>query len=384
MKEETQTHVAGISAIKKINRRYPAFSAHKVGSIPLVYLIVCALCVMLASCNVNISSSGTSFGGTPIGTGDATVGTGTQGVQVFVEPDDGVSAVTNAISGAKKSVWLEMYLLTDRDVITALEDAAHRGLDVRVMLEDHPYGGGSISPTETLNTLHAAGIQTKTTSPSFALTHEKGMVIDGSTAYIMTANFTLSALGGSRSTKNREYGIIDNNSQDVQNVIGIFTADWNRANAQVSDANLVVSPINSRNNFGLLINSAQKTLQIEAEEMQDSDIQQALVNAAKRGVHVQVILPRSPSSSEGDSTGGNNGGISTIKQGGVQVEEDSHLYMHAKIIIVDGQKAFVGSENISSASLDKNRELGIIVSDQNVLNTLQQTFQQDWGESRAA
>jgi cardiolipin synthase len=49
----------------------------------------------------------------------------------------------------------------------------------------------------------------------------------------------------------------------------------------------------------------------------------------------------------------------------------------------DGKKAFVGSENISTQALDANRELGIIVSDQDVLNTLQQTFQHDWSDSQA-
>jgi len=48
---------------------------------------------------------------------------------------------------------------------------------------------------------------------------------------------------------------------------------------------------------------------------------------------------------------------------------------------VDGVKAFVGSENISTQSLDQNRELGIIVSDTNVLGKLQSTFQTDWGVS---
>lgn len=48
------------------------------------------------------------------------------------------------------------------------------------------------------------------------------MVIDGKTAYIMTCNFTLSALGGSSSTTNREYGIIDTESTDVAAVLGIF------------------------------------------------------------------------------------------------------------------------------------------------------------------
>jgi phosphatidylserine/phosphatidylglycerophosphate/cardiolipin synthase-like enzyme len=41
------------------------------------------------------------------------------------------------------------------------------------------------------------------------------------------------------------------------------------------------------------------------------------------------------------------------------------LYIHAKVIVTDpetrAEKAFVGSENFSSTSLDLNRELGIVV-----------------------
>ena len=353
-------------------------------------LALTLVCFLLAGCDATISTGGNSpftQGSSDSCSGTCTVGNGaTQGLQVFVEPDAGDSVITSAIQGAQKSVWVEMYLLTDRKIISALEEAAHNHIDVRVMLETHPYGGsGSVSPTETLNRLQAAGVQTKSTNPTFALTHEKGMVIDNKTAYITTANYTLSALGSSHSTENREYGIIDTNTQDVQSVADIFNADWNRSSFQLNDPNLVVSPINSRTSFESLIDSAHKSLQIEAEEMQDSAIEQALTKAAQRGVQVQIILP-SPSSTSSESAGSdsNSQGIQTIKQGGAQVKEDPHLYMHAKIIVVDGQKAFVGSENISSASLDRNRELGIIVSDQGVLNTLQQTFQQDWQSSNAA
>jgi cardiolipin synthase len=206
-----------------------------------------------------------------------------------------------------------------------------------------------------------------------------GMIIDATTALIMTSNFTRSALGGSSGFRNREYDIVDTNSRDVQAVIDIFNADWNRTTAKFNDSNLVVSPVNSRQDFTSLIDSAHHILLIEAEEMQDGNIEQAIASAAQRGVHVQIILP-APSGSSGDS---NSSGIDVIKQSGVQVHEDSHLYMHAKIIFVDGQKAFVGSENISTQSLDENRELGIIVSDQSVLNTLQQTFQQDWSDSQS-
>ena len=340
-------------------------------------LLVLIVALALAGCNAGVTTSGIT---TTASDSTTTSGSGAQGVQVFVEPAAGYHVIADAINGAKKSVYVEMYLLTERHIISSLEEAAHRGLDVRVMLDGHPYGSGSVSPTQTLDRLNAAGVQAKTTNPTFALTHEKGMVIDGATAYITTANYTVSALGGSSSTTNREYGIIDTNTQDVQTVTDIFNADWNRTNVRISDPNLVVSPINSRNNFTALINSAHKTLLIEAEEMQDSGIEQAIVNAAKRGVQIQVIAPL-PSNASSDS---NSQGISTIKQGGAQVKEDGHYYMHAKIIVVDGQKAFVGSENISTASLERNRELGILVSDSGVINTLQQTFQQDWGDSQSA
>src|SRR2546421_812640 len=352
---------------------------YKTGLISLTYLVVVALCILLAGCDINISGPGIGTGSSGC-QGNCTTGAGVQGVQVIVEPDAGEHPITDAITSAKKSVWLEIYLLTDRNVIRALEEAANRGVDVRVMLEPHPFGGGG-SPLRTMDQLKAAGVKVQDSNPSFALTHEKGMIIDATTVYIMTSNFSRAALGGSSGSsgfRNREYDIVDTNPQDVQAVNAIFQADWDRTTAQFNDPNLVVSPVNSRNAFNALISSAHSTLLIEAEEMNDTAIEQALANAAQHGVHVQVILP-SPSGSSGDS---NSQGIAAIKQGGLQVREDPRLYMHAKIIVVDGQKAFVGSENISTQSLDQNRELGIIVSDAGVLHTLAQTFGQDWGDSQ--
>src|SRR5437016_2820134 len=354
---------------------------YKTGLISLTYLVIAALCILLAGCDINISGPGIGTGSSGSGCqGNCTTGAGVQGVQVFVEPDAGEHPITDAITSAKKSVWLEIYLLTDRNVIRALEEAPNRGVDVRVMLEPHPFGGGG-SPARTMDQLKAAGAKVEASDPSFALTHEKGMIIDGTAAYIMTSNFSRAALGGSSGSsgfRNREYDIVDTNPQDVQAVSAIFQADWDRNTAQFNDSNLVVSPVNSRNAFTTLISSAHSTLLVEAEEMNDTAIEQALATAAQHGVHVQVILPY-PSGSSGDS---NSQGIAAIKQGGLQVREDPRLYMHAKIIVVDGQKAFVGSENISTQSLDRNRELGIIVSDAGVLHTLGQTFGQDWGDSQ--
>jgi len=62
--------------------------------------------------------------------------------------------------------------------------------------------------------------------------------------------------------------------------------------------------------------------------------------------------------------------------------DDAPLYIHAKMIVADGgtagARAFVGSENFSAGSLDYNRELGIMVSDPAIINSLIKTFAADW------
>lgn len=297
---------------------------------------------------------------------------GTQSVKVFIEPNAGEQVILDAINNAHQSVWLEMYLLSDKNVIQALENAAGRKLDVRVMLEPHPFGGGS--PQSTIDALNAAGAKAQDSSPSFTLTHEKGLIIDSNTAYIMTCNFTYSALNG----KNREYGIIDTMPQDVQGVIDIFNVDWNHTQSQVTDANLVVSPDNSRTMLTSFISSAKTSLIIEAEEMYDSSVEQAIASAAQRGVKVEVILPTPQG-----STDSNASGIGVIKGGGAQVKEDPQLIMHAKMMVADGTRVYVGSENFSSESLDKNRELGVLITDSAGISTLQQTFQSDWSISQS-
>ena len=139
----------------------------------LISLCISLLCLALAGCDFSFSFGSSSTN--PCQSNCAS-GTGVQGVRLYIEPDDGESVITGAIRSASKSVWLEIYILSDRNVIRALEEAANKGLDVRVMLEPHPVGGGS-SVTRTLDQLKAAGVKAQYTSHDFKLTHEKGMVI---------------------------------------------------------------------------------------------------------------------------------------------------------------------------------------------------------------
>jgi len=295
-------------------------------------------------------------------------------LHLFVEPTAGSAPIITAINGARQSILLEMYLLTDTPIIHALESAANRGVTVQVMLEPHPYGMSPASAARVLDELSSAGVAARPTNPIFALTHAKTMVIDGQTAYIMTANFSRAALGGSQSATNREYLLADSTPADVAAVTAIFRADWNRTTPALTDPQLVVSPVNARSDLTALIASARKTLEIEDEEMDDTASEAALARAAAHGVHVEVILPAS---------GGNaiSPDEQRLRAAGVIVRHDTQLYMHAKLILVDGREAFVGSENFSAASLDRNREIGLLINDQPIIGELGATFSQDWAAS---
>ncbi|HWE60935.1 MAG TPA: phospholipase D-like domain-containing protein [Chloroflexota bacterium] len=300
--------------------------------------------------------------------GGLALGNGVANVQLIVEPDDKTRRLTRPLRAARQSVDLTMYLLTDRTLIHDLEYAAAHGAAVRVILEQTPFGEGASSRSanqSAYDQLSAADIPVRWASSRYQLTHQKTMIIDGQTAYILTLNYTYSAF-----SKNREFAVIDHTPADVREAEAIFNADWTGATPALPDPNLFVSPVNSRARMMALLARARHSVDVYAEEVQDTAIEDVLVAAARRHVQVRLI------SNAGDSS--NARGIVRLRQGGVAVHLVSAPYIHAKLVLVDGRWAFVGSENFSPTSLDRNRELGVLISDPTALQRLQATFARDW------
>ncbi len=297
------------------------------------------------------------------------LGAGIRGVGLIVEPDDGVRGLTRAIRDANRSIWLTQYMLTNKTILRALEYAHAWGVDVRVILERRPYGALTNPNLAAYNSLMAADIPVHWSSSRFRLTHEKGMLVDGATAYVMTTNFTRASFNS-----NREFDVVDRDPRDVAAVRALFLADWTDRPYVAADPNLPVSPTDARSLTQSLILSARHTLDIYAEELQDAAIARDLAAAARRGVRVRLILP-APVGADLDAPA-----VAVITVAGARVYRmpRSRLYAHAKAIVVDGRRAFVGSQNLSSASLDANRELGVILSDPAAIATIEATFAGDW------
>ena len=163
-----------------------------------------------------------------------------------------------------------------------------------------------------------------------------------SRAWIGTPNWTTSAFKG-----NREFAIVDGDPTVAHEAEAVFTADWAHQTYTGADDALVLSPNNSRSQIESLITHAKSSLDVYAEELNDHAVSSDLEQAVHRGVKVRLVT------TVDDNIGNLTGVIPTVVR-------DRALYIHAKVI-ADGETMYLGSENYSATSLDKNREMGLIV-----------------------
>jgi phosphatidylserine/phosphatidylglycerophosphate/cardiolipin synthase-like enzyme len=288
-------------------------------------------------------------------------------LSLFVEPAAGEAPVLDALDGANESIRLKVYLLTNPRVIDALKAAVERGVSVRMIMELNPYGS-TIDPNVVVD-LKEAGVELKGDSLVFNYTHEKTMVIDDQVAFIMTGNMTASSFSA-----NREYGIISRDPDDVAEIAAVFEADWERVGIDLSESRLFWAPDNARERILAFIDQSRITLDIEQQNTQDPEVIQHIEDALQRGVQVRVISsPGYPIEEDTDEPGREQ-----LRQAGAHIRYLDDPYIHAKIFIIDGETGFVGSQNLTTNSLDFNREAGILFDDATPVAQLAAQFESDW------
>jgi len=304
---------------------------------------------------------------------------GTQGVasanslSLIIEPDDGIAPVLAMISRATASVDMVIYELDDPRIESALVADVARGVAVRVILSAGYYGASSTSNGAAYDFLAARGVAVRWSPGYFSLTHQKSIVVDKVRALIMTFNLVAKYY-----PTGRDFGIVDSDPRDVAAIETTFDGDWRGSGAGADSGDSLLWSPGSEPALIALINSAKRSLSIYNEEMADSAVTKALIDAARRGVGVYI-----------DMTGASEWKweFEELTTAGAHVRtyvdaDDAPLYIHAKMVIADGEsasaRAFIGSENFSTGSLYGNRELGVIFSDPTIIRALLKTFAADW------
>ena len=280
---------------------------------------------------------------------------------LYIGPTGLEDKVVALIAAAKTSIDMMMYEIDEQPIIDALVAAQKRGVAVR-FVGDHAENAAAKT------TLTAAGVQVHDASAIFPYYHVKVTIIDKARALVGSPNMNSYSMNSERN-----YAVVDSDWDDLADLQTIFDNDFaGKSTApDLKCTRLLVSPVNAHQRLLDLVKSA-KTLDLSVMYVTDPQIAQAVKDRLAAGVPVRVLLA--------DPTWiqGNAQSAADLAAAKVPVKYYEKLDLHAKLVVTD-KAAFVGSENLSTNSLDQNREVGVIVTNPEPLAAIRKQFETDWG-----
>src|SRR5207244_12650354 len=117
------------------------------------------------------------------------------------------------------------------------------------------------------------------------------------------------------------------------------------------------------------IDTATERLDVQHPKYVDAVILERIAAAADRGVKVHVLCGGKHGISEWDILD-TFASLRNLRRFGVKVHKQKNLRVHAKLIVVDDQRALGGSMNIDRSAFDLRRELGITSDDPDIRRRL--------------
>lgn len=126
------------------------------------------------------------------------------------------------------------------------------------------------------------------------------------------------------------------------------------------------------------INSAHKSIHVAAYSFTSKPIAEALLQASKRGVEVEVIADQKSNSGKYSAT-------TYLANQGIKVKLDGNYpIFHHKFMVIDGNSLETGSFNYSAAAAKSNAENVLVLwSVPAIAAIYEQEWQKLWNEAQA-
>jgi len=277
-------------------------------------------------------------------------------VKLIYQPRDGAAPLLTAIKKAKKSIDIAIFRFDRTDIEAELRAAAARGVKVKALIAYVNRGGEKHLRALEMRFLDA-GITVARTADDLIRYHDKLIIFDRKTLFMLSFNFTHLDIDHSRG-----FGIISSNTKIVQEAIKLFEADCARTSYSAGLDTFVVSPVNSRKVLTTFLKRAKKQLLIYDPEISDPEVVRILQERGKSGIAVRIIGKAS-------------------KRLGLKVSKLTKIRLHTRTIIKDASQAFIGSQSLREAELDSRREVGLIIREKKIVKQLIECFESDWSST---
>jgi cardiolipin synthase len=352
-------------------------------------------------------------------------------VQLLTNGDETFPAMLAAIENAEKCISLEMYKIRMDRVGTlfyqALIKAAQRGVRVRFIYD--AYGSRKVTYNDFAELIDAGG-EVCVFNPVLWLTflrvnnrnHHKILVVDGRIAFLGGLNLAEEYDGdgqnGRRDTAIMIEGSAAHDAEQIFNeawlqggmgfigkdlpVVGInhlmravdtpivrlldldaesclpnqHPAAGGTAQVRIVDSDPHSLSSTIIDQYLLVINAARTSIDITSAYFAPPVVlRRALVNAAKRGVRVRLILPGVTDFSPIRTV--SIGYYGRLLKHGVEIYEWGASVLHAKTMVVDGIWSTIGSANLDGRALFLSYEANASAIDRPLAAALQQQFERD-------
>ncbi len=324
------------------------------------------------------------------------------------------------IAAAKENLDIEQFYISDQKgeslepVLDEVRAAAARGVKVRI-LADAKFAKTYPDSLTSLGELK--NIETRTIDMSPGVQHAKFFIVDGSSFYLGSANFDWRAL-----SHIHELGIRLDDANLATSLGAVFDIDWAKGktfgttklpttvarkvvkSGKSGEFKLVGSPEASLPKglkFSLteivaLLRAAKTSKDtIDLQTMDYSTqvykqpketwkvLDDELKAAAKRGVQVRILV-------ENDKVAKNIRELRSLSQtSNIQVKrvllpeaKQGHIdfarLIHSKYLVINGKKAWVGTDNWSKDYFTQSRGVGLITDSTQTVSTLQSIYNQLW------
>jgi cardiolipin synthase len=313
------------------------------------------------------------------------------------------------IATAKRWIHFDNYIIradaTGRQFAEALMEQAARGVRVRVLTD---WVGSLTFPFRPgyWRALRKAGVSVRFFNPPHLLdlprnlirNHRKLLVVDGERAIV--GGFCIGdEWAGDPTSRTRPWRdsavVVDGPA--ATGVDRAFAAAWRAVGAPLPEDELA-SEVASRGHAGvrvlagepgnvrasrttelMLAGAAERVWITDAYLVAPRGIYQALVDAAREGVDVRLLVPGTS-----DLTHIRNLtriGYRDLLAAGVRIFEWRGSMLHAKSIVADGRWVRMGSSNLNISSLLANWEIDVLVDDADLATAMESQYRRDLDHS---
>jgi cardiolipin synthase A/B len=311
--------------------------------------------------------------------------------KLYTKTEKAWDAMLHAISHAKTSILFEMYIFVDdtsdsHDFIEILSQKALSGVKIKLIFDSF----GSEVSDASVKKLREAGVELFFYKTLFRTTHRKILIIDEHTAFIGGINIK-------KFFKKWDDLAIRIEGKVVKRILKSFAHVYKDCGGKDEDIlkydNEKILPLQKgkiwffehyppRNSFRLKkyyrdkIESAKEKILISTPYfMPNHWVIKALKKAVKRGVKVEIIMPRFATNPEITNIP-NYFYIHKLYKHGVEFFLTKEMN-HSKIMLIDGQEGILGSHNIDILSFDFNMESGVFFTEPDLIKELNQVIE-DW------